>query len=251
MNTYSIECDEYNNGDWRTVAFALSSDDFSRAEREQVARIKAKYGAKHQFGVRVVKDEVSPVSIAVDDAGRGVITLSDGREIRPGITIVASDGRKGVVTEVRPDNVYEDDPRKAAIFARPADCAYRVPFRNGTLIMATWWTFGAHCKLHGSWADSPSNTYLTADAKSLAVEVSRDAGKSWRVVASDLSLTEAEKVCDAEIERYYTKDKDINCLMDRLWIMNPKPNKIYYLGDTCENQMRIVNATAKSVEEES
>lgn len=101
----------------------------------------------------------------VYDAGVATLVMSDGREIRPGTMIIAADGRKGVVTEVRPDNVYEDDPRKAGMFARPAGCAYRVPFREGALIMATWWSFRADGKLHGFWADSPSNTDLTAEVE--------------------------------------------------------------------------------------
>lgn len=97
--------------------------------------------------------------------GVATLAMSDGREIRSGTTIVASDGRKGVVTEVRPDNVYEDDPHKVGIFARPADCAYREAFRDGTLIMATGWSFRADGKLHGLWADSPLGTDLTAEVE--------------------------------------------------------------------------------------
>lgn len=193
MATYTVELKKYSFSAWAVVDFGLSLD----AARKEMARLAEEYWARLNrkadeaetkpnvmariaeaapgeeistdfcdgWGLRIVEDEVELLDISVDDDGVATLTMSDGREIKPGTTIVASDGRKGVVTEVRPDNVYEDDPRKAAIFARPADCAYRVPFRNGTLIMATWWTFRGDGKLHGFWADSPSNTELTAEVE--------------------------------------------------------------------------------------
>ena len=110
-------------------------------------------------------DACKVVGITVDKSGRGVISVSDGRKIAAGAVIVASDGRKGIVTEVRPNNVYEDDPLKAAVFARPIELAYHVPFRDGTLITATHWALQADGKLHGLWSDGRLGARLTAEVE--------------------------------------------------------------------------------------